>query len=450
MQVSANIFREYDIRGLVETELTPETVRGIARAFGTYALRKGKKVLAVGRDVRPSSDEFNEIVKQTLASTGCDVVDVGVMPTPLLYFCLFELPVDGGVMITASHNPGEYNGFKLCVGKETIYGEEIQKLKRMIEAGDFIEGHGKISEQPGMIDRYCEYIRKHIAIRKEVRTVIDAGNGTASLLAPQLIRSLGCKTTDLFCTPDGTFPNHHPDPTIPENLKDLIETVKREKAHVGLAYDGDSDRLGVVDEKGNILWGDQLLMIFARDILSRRPGSTVIFEVKCSKTLEEDIRKRGGNPIMWKAGHSLIKSKMKTTGAAVAGEMSGHLFFADEYYGYDDAIYASVRLLRILADTQMPLSEFMKDVPVTFSTPEIRVDCPDASKFEVVQSVLKHYRQSYPVIDVDGARVNFGDGWGLVRASNTQPALVLRFEADTEARLQAIRSEMETYLHTLL
>ncbi len=347
-------------------------------------------------------------------------------------------------MITASHNPSEYNGFKLCVGTETIYGAEIQKVRHMIEMDDFVTGKGKVSSVPDVIPRYEKYIKENIQLKKPVKAVIDAGNATASLVAPQLLRALGCHVIELYCTPDGHFPNHHPDPTVAANLKDLIANVKREKAQVGLAYDGDSDRLGVVDETGRILWGDQLLMIFARDILARKPGSTVIFEVKCSKTLGEDVSKHGGIPLMWKAGHSLIKAKMKETGAVVAGEMSGHLFFADEYFGYDDAIYASIRLLRILSYTSTPLSQFLNDVPKTFSTPEIRVDCPDETKFHVVESVKQVYEGKYPIIDVDGVRVNFGDGWGLVRASNTQPALVLRFEADTEKRLNEIRSEMES------
>jgi phosphomannomutase/phosphoglucomutase len=280
--------------------------------------------------------------------------------------------------------------------------------------------------------------------------VIDAGNGTAALLAPDLIRSLGCEVTELYCTPDGTFPNHHPDPTIAENLRDLIDNVKREKAQVGLAFDGDSDRLGVVDEEGNILWGDQLLLIFARDILKKRSEGTIIYEVKCSKTLETEIRRLNGNPIMWKAGHSLIKGKMKETGAMLAGEMSGHLFFADEYYGYDDAIYAAARLLRILSETTMPLSQFLKDIPKTYTTPEIRVDCPDETKFSVVHAVKEHYSGKYPLIDVDGVRVSFGDGWGLVRASNTQPALVLRFEADDPQRLDEIRAQVEAVVRAHL
>jgi len=448
MKISADIFREYDIRGLVDPELTEDAVRAIGMSFGTYAQRHGKRILAVGRDVRLTSDRFSEVLIPALISTGCDVVDVGVLPTPVLYFALFELPVDGGVMITASHNPSEYNGFKLCIGKESIYGQEIQKVLRMIDADDFVTGKGQARVHEGLIEEYKKHVLQRIRLNRPIRAVLDAGNATACLVAPDLVRSLGCEVIELFCTPDGTFPNHHPDPTVAENLKDLIATVREKKAEVGLAYDGDSDRLGVVDENGNILWGDQLLMIFARDVLTRKPGSTIIFEVKCSKTLEDDIRKKGGKPLMWKAGHSLIKGKMKETGAVLAGEMSGHLFFADEYYGYDDAIYASVRLLRILSNTGMPLSEFLKDVPKTYSTPEIRVDCLDKIKFRVVDAVKQHYSGKVPIIDVDGVRVNFGDGWGLVRASNTQPALVLRFEADTEARLQEIRSEMEGVLRS--
>ena len=450
MKVSANIFREYDIRGLVDTELTDDVVRAIGRGFGTYSIRRGNRVLAVGRDVRLSSDHFFALLSEGLTAAGCDVIDVGVVPTPLLYFSLFQLPVQGGVMITGSHNPSEYNGFKLCVGKETIYGNEIQKVCAMIEENDFLSGHGVVTRQEGMIVRYIEHVKSHIRIDRPVRTVIDAGNGTASLVAPQLLRALGCPATELYCTPDGHFPNHHPDPTVPENLKELINTVRSEKAEMGLAFDGDSDRLGVVDQQGNILWGDQVLMVFARDVLKRRPKSTVIFEVKCSKTLEDDVRARGGNPIMWKAGHSLIKGKMKETGAALAGEMSGHLFFADEYFGYDDAIYSAVRFLRIVAQSKMPVSEFLKDVPKTYTTPELRVDCADEKKFSVVEAVRKHYAGKYPTIDVDGVRVNFGDGWGLVRASNTQPVLVLRFEADTEPRLQQIRSEVEHVVQSQL
>ena len=444
MQISSNIFREYDIRGLVDKELTDDSVRAIGRAFGTYAQRQGKRVLALGRDVRLSADRFNRIILDALTSTGCDVIDIGVVPTPLLYFSLFQLPVDGGVMITASHNPSEYNGFKLCIGRETIFGSEIQKLREMIEASDFQTGKGTVSQQDDMIQRYTDYVCQHIRLTSPIRAVVDCGNGTASLVAPALTRKLGCTVTDLYATPDGRFPNHHPDPTVEENLQDLIATVKKERAQVGLAYDGDSDRLGVVDDQGNILWGDQLLMIFARDLLRRKPKSTVIFEVKCSKTLPEDIAKNGGNPLMWKAGHSLIKNKMKETGALIAGEMSGHLFFAEDYFGYDDAIYASAQLLRILSETSVPLSQFLSDVPKTYFTPEIRVDCPDEKKFSVVEAVKRHYVGKYPAIDVDGVRVDFGDGWGLVRASNTQPVLVLRFEADTKERLNAIQAEMES------
>lgn len=450
MKVQRNIFREYDIRGLVDTELTEETALGIAKAFGTYVQRQGKKVLAMGRDVRLTSDRFAEIAHEGLISTGCEIIDIGVVPTPLLYFALFQLPVDGGVMITASHNPSEYNGFKLCVGTSSIYGQEIQKIRDMIEQEDFTTGKGSLKHHEGIIQTYINYIREHIKLSRPVRVAIDCGNGTASLVAPELIKVLGCEPIELYCTPDGRFPNHHPDPTDPHNLVDLIAAVKENKTEAGLAYDGDSDRLGVVDDKGNILWGDQLLIIFARDALKRKPKSTVIFEVKCSKTLEEDIAKNGGVPIMWKAGHSLIKSKMKETHAALAGEMSGHLFFADEYFGYDDAIYASVRLLRILSNEKRPLSEFLSDVPKTYSTPEIRVDCPDDKKFDVVAEVTNYFRGRYPIVDVDGVRVKFQDGWGLVRASNTQPALVLRFEADTPEGLKRIQSEVEAVLKSKL
>lgn len=450
MKVATNIFREYDIRGLVDSELTEDVVRGFGKAFGTYAKRLNCKTIAVGRDVRLSADRFHALVTDGILSTGCDVIDVGIMPTPLLYFSLFQLPVDAGVMITASHNPSEYNGFKLCIGRETIYGKEIQKIRELMESDDFDSGKGTASLVDDMIDRYKQFIRSNIKLSGPVRCVIDAGNGTAALLAPDLIRSLGCEVTELYCTPDGTFPNHHPDPTIAENLRDLIDNVKREKAQVGLAFDGDSDRLGVVDEEGNILWGDQLLLIFARDILKKRSEGTIIYEVKCSKTLETEIRRLNGNPIMWKAGHSLIKGKMKETGAMLAGEMSGHLFFADEYYGYDDAIYAAARLLRILSETTMPLSQFLKDIPKTYTTPEIRVDCPDETKFSVVRAVKEHYSGKYPLIDVDGVRVSFGDGWGLVRASNTQPALVLRFEADDPQRLDEIRAQVEAVVRAKL
>jgi phosphomannomutase / phosphoglucomutase len=450
MKVRRNIFREYDIRGLVDTELTDETALGIAKAFGTYVQRHGKKVLAVGRDVRLTSDRFAEIIHEGLISTGCELIDIGVVPSPLLYFSLFQLPVDGGVMITASHNPSEYNGFKLCFGTSSIYGQEIQKIRDMIEQEDFVTGKGSLKHHEGIIGTYISYILERIKLSRPINVAIDCGNGTASLVAPELIKALGCKPFELYCTPDGRFPNHHPDPTDPHNLVDLIAKVKENKMEAGLAYDGDSDRLGVVDDKGNILWGDQLLMIFARDSLKRNPGRTVIFEVKCSMTLEDDIAKNGGVPIMWKAGHSLIKSKMKETHAALAGEMSGHLFFADEYFGYDDAIYASVRLLRILSEQKRPLSEFLSNIPKTYSTPEIRVDCPDDKKFDVVTNVTEYYREKYPIIDVDGVRVKFPDGWGLVRASNTQPALVLRFEAVTEEALKRIQSQVEAVVNLAL
>jgi phosphomannomutase/phosphoglucomutase len=391
------------------------------------------------------------------------VVDIGVCPTPLLYFSLFTLPVDGGVMITASHNPPEYNGFKLCLGKDSMHGEAIQALKADIDKGRFEagRGRGKVSEHP-IIPDYLAYIKRSFAHVKASRlhVVVDCGNGMGGLVGPAALRLLGCRVTGMYEDVDGRFPNHDPDPTVTANLQDLIRKVREMKADVGIAYDGDADRIGAVDEHGDILWGDRLLVLFARDILAGKPGSTVISEVKASQCLYDDIGRRGGNPIMWKTGHSLIKAKMKAEKAALAGEMSGHMFFADRYFGYDDAIYASCRLVEILAKAGRPLSTLLADLPATSVTPEIRVDCPDAVKFDLVKRVtgsLMKRARSRPadqrsglairdVITIDGIRVVFEDGWGLIRASNTQPALVLRFEASSPARLAAIRTMVETEL----
>jgi phosphomannomutase/phosphoglucomutase len=368
-------------------------------------------------------------------------VDIGLVPTPLLYFSLFHLNTDGGCMITASHNPAEYNGIKLCFGRGTLYGDEIQRIRQLAEQGSFTEGPSQRSTA-AVISPYIDYITDQIRLRRPLRVVVDAGNGTSGLVIQDLLRRLGCEVYELFCEVDGTFPNHHPDPTVPENLTDIIREVKARKADVGLAYDGDSDRLGVIDEHGEIIWGDRVLLLFAREILSRRPGVKVIFDVKCSQVLVDDIRQHGGIPIMWMTGHSLIKKKLYEEQAAVAGEMSGHLFIADGYFGYDDALYASCRLLQILDRANAPLSMLLRDLPVTYSTPEIRVTCADEEKFQVVEQLKARFQQEgqvREVITIDGARVVFPDGWGLVRASNTQPALVLRFEATTPQGLEAIQ-----------
>jgi phosphomannomutase/phosphoglucomutase len=442
--MNPQIFREYDIRGVVGRDFDAADVERIGLAFGTYVRQHGGKRLAVGRDHRLSSAAFCTALTKGLQTTGCDVVDIGLVPTPLLYFALFHLNTDGGCMITASHNPAEYNGIKLCLGRAALYGDEIQAIRRLADAGPFAQGPSQRTEAE-VRSAYLAYIAEQIQLRRRLRVVVDAGNGTSGLVIQDLLRQLGCEVHELYCEVDGTFPNHHPDPTVPENLTDLIREVRARHADVGLAYDGDSDRLGVIDEQGQIIWGDRLLIVFARDILARRPGAKVIFDVKCSQLLVDDIRRHGGSPIMWMTGHSLIKKKLYEEQAAVAGEMSGHMFFADGYFGYDDALYASCRLLQILDRANAPLSALLRDLPVTHSTPEIRVTCADEAKFAVVEQ-LKTQLQAEPqvrqVITIDGARVVFADGWGLVRASNTQPALVLRFEATTPERLRAIQRWM--------
>jgi phosphomannomutase/phosphoglucomutase len=455
----SGIFREYDIRGVVGTELTPALAEKIGRAYGSLAVRAGAKAVAVGRDGRTSAMQMREALLKGLLGCGLDVVDIGVCPTPLLYYALFTLPVGGGVMITASHNPPEYNGFKLCLGKDSMHGAAIQALKDDIDKGQFETGQGKVSEHP-IIPDYMAYIKKSFAHVKAgtLHAVVDCGNGMGGLVGPDALRMLGCRVTGMYEDVDGRFPNHDPDPTVVDNLQDLIKKVRETKADVGIAYDGDADRIGAVDEHGDILWGDKLLVLYARDVLQSKPGSTIISEVKASQILYDDIQRRGGRPIMWKTGHSLIKAKMKTEHAALAGEMSGHMFFADRYFGYDDAIYASCRLIEILAKADQPLSALLADLPATSVTPEIRVDCPDEVKFDLVKKVTASLKKraksgnSTPglairkVITIDGIRVVFEDGWGLIRASNTQPALVLRFEASSPDRLTAIRALIETEL----
>jgi len=440
--MNPQIFREYDIRGVVDKDLTPDVVRTLGQGFGTHMAKSGHKELVVGRDGRLSSKVFSEAVMEGLTSTGCNLVDIGLCPTPVYYFSLFHLEKDGGMMVTGSHNPPDFNGFKISEGKSTIFGEKIQELRRLIDRGVFAAGKGSLT-QAEVISAYQNYVQKNIRLDKKLKVVIDAGNGTGGVVAGPLLRRLGCDVEELYCNVDGRFPNHFPDPTIPENLNDLVDRVKKLRADVGIGYDGDADRIGVVDEKGNILWGDQLMILFARDILKEKKGATFVGEVKCSQNLFDDIQRHGGRAIMWKTGHSLIKEKMKEERASLAAEMSGHVFFADRYFGFDDAIYASCRLLEILSKTDRKLSRLLEDVPKTVFTPEIRVDCPDEIKFKVVEKVKDELKKDHPIIDVDGVRAQFGDGWGLVRASNTQPALVLRFEALTEKRLTEIRRFVE-------
>ena len=448
--MNPTIFREYDIRGLAEKDFDAGFAGLLGKVHGTIVSDKGGKRVAVGRDCRFTSDRYAEAVIEGLLSAGLQVYDIGVCPTPLLYFALFHLDLDGGVQITASHNPSEYNGFKVCVGKETIYGLQIQELRISMEKGDFRERTGGRRENYAIIPPYEEHLLRDVpALSRRLKVVVDAGSGVAGPVAPPIFRQLGCTVRELACVPDGAFPIHHPDPTVPKNLADLIREVRKEKADVGIAYDGDGDRIGIVDEQGNILWGDELLILFARDVLKRHPGAVVISEVKCSQRLFDDISLHGGVPIMWKAGHSLLKAKMKETHALLAGEMSGHMFFADRYFGYDDAIYASVRLLELLARVGRPLSALLSDLPKSFSTPEIRVDCPDERKFAIAEQAKEFFRKHYPIIDVDGVRIQFPHGWGLIRASNTQPALVLRFEAESSEKLQEYRNIVEGKLKEL-
>lgn len=437
--INPYIFREYDIRGVVEIDLTERVVELIGKAFGTYLQRQGGKKVSVGGDVRLSTERFRTSLIKGLTSSGVDVVDIGVVPTPVQYFSLFKLAVDGGVMITGSHNPPEFNGFKMSVGQSSIYGKDIQKLREIIEKEDFLDGSGKVKKL-NILSDYIKDIAKRISFKGKVKVVFDCGNGAASLVIEDLMKALGVNAYFMYCDPDGTFPNHHPDPTIEEYITDLREQVLKLKADVGIAFDGDADRIGVIDDRGEIIWGDRLLILFARDVLKEKKGQKIIFEVKCSQALPEAIEAAGGEPIMWKTGHSLLKKKMKETGAIIGGEMSGHLFFADRYHGYDDAIYASARLIELLAKEGKKASELLSDIPKYFTTPEIRLEVgSDQEKFEISKKATQFFKKNYEVIDVDGVRILFGDGWGLVRASNTQPVLVVRFEAKTRERLEEIR-----------
>jgi phosphomannomutase/phosphoglucomutase len=450
MDFNPNVFREYDIRGIVDRDLTEDFVHHLGKGCGTYFAEHGVKTIALGRDCRLSSPSFRNVFLEGITETGCNVIDVGVVPTPLLYFALFNLNVEGGIQITGSHNPPDNNGFKVCLGTSTIYGEEIQKIRHIMESGKIVKGKGNI-EKRDLTSSYKEYVLNHLSPGNvKRRVVVDAGNGTGGVIAVPLYREMGFEVIPLFCEPDGHFPNHHPDPTVPENMQSLIERVALERADLGIAFDGDVDRIGVVDDAGNIIWGDQLMIIFSRAILKESPGATFIAEVKCSQTLFDDIAKNGGKPIMWKAGHSLIKAKMKEERALLAGEMSGHMFFADRYLGYDDAIYAGARLLEILSHNRESLSARLSDIPEMVNTPEIRMECPEDKKFRVVQQLVDEFKREYRVIDIDGARVLFPDGWGLVRASNTQAILVLRFEASSRESLRSIQDLVMEKLNALL
>lgn len=439
------IFREYDIRGIAETELASPDIADLGRALGTHMLRHSGPRINLGRDCRLSSPRLHDALLEGLQSTGCEVTDIGVVPTPLLYFSAVHLEADGAVMITGSHNPSEFNGFKTVCGADSLHGETIQEVRRRIDARDFATGHGT-HHSMDIIPAYLDELAPQFNFDRRIKVVLDAGNGTAGPVIHQLLKRLNVEVTELFFEMDGHFPNHHPDPTVPENLKHLRDAVLAQKADMGIAFDGDSDRIGAVDENGDVIYGDLLLLIYGREILTRKPGATFIGEVKCSQLLYDELKRLGGNPIMYKTGHSLIKAKMKQEHAELAGEMSGHMFFADRYFGYDDALYAACRLIEIVAKSGKPLSAQLAGLPKLISTPEIRVDCPDETKFAVVARVAQQFRKTHDVIDVDGVRVLFGEGWGLLRASNTQPVLVMRFEAATGVLLAQYKLEMEIAL----
>ncbi|HMA76753.1 MAG TPA: phosphomannomutase/phosphoglucomutase [Candidatus Krumholzibacteriaceae bacterium] len=439
------IFREYDIRGVVDEDLTDDGVRNLGKAAAVTFLRDNIEEVIVGRDIRLSSERFFNVLAEGLLSSGVNIIDIGVVPTPVFYFAAKKWDKQGGIIITASHNSAEFNGFKILRGEGTIYGEDIRELHSIIVDGRFREGKGSLIKRD-VRDEYIDYLCENIDIKRPVKFAIDGGNGTAGIVALDIFRKLGLEPVELFMRPDGNFPNHHPDPTVEHNLIDLKAAVAEGGLELGIGFDGDSDRIGVIDEEGNVLWGDALLALYARDMLKNNPGATVIFEVKCSRSLDEDIRNYGGNPIMWKTGHSLLKKKMRDENALLAGEMSGHQFFSDRYFGYDDAIYAALRLLEIVSKREKPLSDFYREFSKYKSTPEIRIECEDARKFDIVREVSDHFKKTNRVMDVDGARVDFEEGWGLIRASNTQPALVFRFEAETEKALIAIREEFSRVL----
>jgi phosphomannomutase/phosphoglucomutase len=436
------IFREYDIRGLADAELLDEDVTLLGQAFGTYMQRHAGRKISLGRDTRLSSPRLRDALMKGLKASGCEAIDIGVAPTPVLYYSAFHLKTDGAVMITGSHNPPEFNGFKTVCGESTIHGAAIQEIRRMIETGDLASGEGSESTAD-VVTPYVKEVAEQFHFERRIRVVFDAGNGTGGPVMHRLLETLNVEATELFFEMDGRFPNHHPDPTMPANLAALIAKVRETGADLGIAFDGDTDRIGAVDEQGTVVWGDQLMIVYGREILTRKPGATFIGEVKCSQLMYDDLNARGGNAIMWKTGHSLIKAKMKETRAELAGEMSGHMFFADRYYGFDDALYAACRLMEIVAASGQPLSHQLADLPQTVTTPELRFDCADERKFDVVGKAMAALRAKHKTVDVDGVRVIFPHGWGLVRASNTQPVLVMRFEATTPELLAEYRLEVE-------
>ena len=440
--VPRGIFRAYDVRGLVDIDLNEDVARQIGHAFGTMVRRDGGSNVVVGRDGRLSGPDYVRALSAGINDAGCDVIDAGLVPTPVLYYGIHQLQAGGGVVVTASHNPPEYNGFKMCVGTRTLFGEGIQDLLGLIESGDLESGTGAV-ESVDLVEPYVAMIKERVELARPLRVAVDAGNGVAGMIAPRLYRELGCEVHELYCDVDGTFPNHHPDPTVEENIIDLRASVLEAGLDVGLGFDGDGDRLGVIDETGAIVWGDRLTILLARDVLSRNPGATIIFDVKCSKLLGDDIAAHGGKPLMWKTGHSFIKQKIREENALLAGEMSGHLFFGENFFGHDDAIYAGAKLLEIYSRQDGSFSSQLSGLPTVYSTPEIRHHSTEEHKFLICERLRDELSAEFDVSAIDGVRVEFADGWGLARASNTGPHIILRFEAETSERLDEIRELVE-------
>lgn len=448
--MNQEIFREYDIRGIAETDLKTEDMELIGKAYGTLIHNNGGSTVIVGNDNRESGPRILEALKKGILSTGINITYIGEIPTPLLYYAVHKLDLDGGISVTASHNPPEFNGFKVMIGKDAIFGEKIRELGKLAEAGNFVKGEGNYSEK-SLDETYLKEIVSIVNISRKPKFVIDAGNGMASEIAPKLFEMLGLNPTCLFCEKDSRFPNHIADPTQEKNMKDLREKVLEEKAEFGIAFDGDVDRIGIVDEKGEMVFGDKLLGVFAKDVLERHPNGKVIFEVKCSQALEEWIRDNGGVPIMWKTGHSLIKAKMKEENAVLAGEMSGHMFFTENWYGFDDALLAAVRLIEILSKTEKKVSEIINEMPTYVASPELRIDCADDKKEGIVKEMTDKYKEKYPEsVTIDGIRIKMENGWALVRKSNTQPKIILRFEAKNKEELDKITNLIKPEVEALI
>ncbi len=445
MKVKNEIFREYDIRGIADKDLTDEFAYHLGRAFGTHLKRTGFTELVVGRDVRKSSPRLFDSISKGIIETGCNVKNIGLVPTPLMYFTIYHFDLEGGIMITGSHNPIQYNGFKMMRGKDTLYGEEVQVLKQLIIEEDYETGRGEITEK-NVVDEYLDYTSKLLKPERKLSIIMDPGNGTAGPVATELFTRLGADFDCINCEPDGNFPNHLPDPTVVKYTEQLKKRVLEKKADMGMGYDGDADRIGIVDEKGTLIFGDQLLGALVKEVLKNKPGSQVLFDVKCSQGLEEWIRELGGKPVMWKTGHSLLKAKMKEIKCPIAGEMSGHIFLADNYYGFDDAIFVSARFYELASRSNKTVSKIIQEMPHYESTPEIRTEVTEEGKWKIVEDVRERFKREYDTIEIDGVRILFGDGWGLVRASNTQPVVVTRFEAKTKERLNEIKTLVHNFI----